>query len=80
MKELDSRIKEVRKEIAKAESEPNKELGGDGKAREITLRLELDLLYRDTHDLKQLGDERIKVLRGKGGKLEIANRATIKNA
>lgn len=78
VKELDSRIKEVRKEIAKAESEPNKELGGDGKAREITLRLELDSLYRDTHDLKQLADERIKVIRGRGGQLEIANKATIK--
>ena len=77
-KSVDEKIKATRTEIAKANFEQSSGPGAEPHLREKQLRQDLDSLYRDKHDLKQLGDKEIKVTKGKDGSLEIADRKELK--
>ena len=77
-KDVDAKIKATRVEIGKAEFEQAGGPSAEPHLREKKLRQDLDSLYRDKHDLKQLGDKEIKVNRSKDGSLEVADRKELK--
>lgn len=75
---MDAKIKATRVEIGKAEFEQASGPSAEPHLREKKLREDLDSLYRDKHDLKQLGDREVRVKRAKDGSLEIADRRELK--
>jgi hypothetical protein len=71
VKSFNEQIKATRVEIIKAEFEQSGTPSAEPHVREKRLREQLDSLYRERHQLKQLGDREIGVTRGRGSWVEV---------
>jgi hypothetical protein len=71
VKSFNEQIKATRVEIIKAEFEQSGTPSAELHLREKRLREQLDSLYRERYQLKELGDREIGVTRGKNGWVEV---------
>ncbi len=71
VKSVDEQIKATRAEIIKAEFEQSGTPSAEPHLREKKLRQELDSLYRERYQLKQLGDREVAVTCGRDGRVEV---------